>query len=451
MPKKTYDDDLFKESTMSFGEHLAELQVCLFKAVLGLAVGFGIGLAVGNQVVQFIESPLKTALQNYFRDKAIAAIKQEHNGELPPNVDDLINNHGLMPEPVLVEPHAMVEAINQQFPGAIQSSGLPDFQFMGDDLLPEDAKNFVVALQKAAASGEPSTGAHLWKMLPAELRESLDKNASEKALSTEQRTDLIAAMNTWLQKRDFYQPADFPDVELSADVSKLFEDRSKLASNDVRRLNWLVLSRKFSEIRSPHRQLTSVILWREMKNDPRVTIKTLNAQEGFMIWIKASLITGIVIASPWIFFQIWSFVAAGLYPLEKHYVYVLLPFSIALFLSGSALAFFIVFKPVLKFLLGFNEWLGIDPDPRISEWLSFVLWLPLGFGLSFQLPLLMLFVERIGILSVRFLIEMADRGAGDLYSVDGAVPVAGPLQHAANGRAVDRAVFRRRAAVHACR
>ncbi len=69
-------------------------------------------------------------------------------------------------------------------------------------------------------------------------------------------------------------------------------------------------------------------------------------------------------------------------------------------MSGAALAFFCVFKPVLKFLFFFNQVMGIDPDPRISEWLSFVLILPLGFGISFQLPLVMLFLERIGIFDV---------------------------------------------------
>jgi sec-independent protein translocase protein TatC len=49
----------------------------------------------------------------------------------------------------------------------------------------------------------------------------------------------------------------------------------------------------------------------------------------------------------------------------------------------------------------FNDWLGIDPRPRINEWLGFVLILPIGFGISFQLPLVMLFLERIGIFTVQ--------------------------------------------------
>ena len=81
-------------------------------------------------------------------------------------------------------------------------------------------------------------------------------------------------------------------------------------------------------------------------------------------------------------------------------MHIFLPFSMGLFLAGAALAFFVVFRFVLAFLFSFYDWMGIDPDPRISDWLTFVLILPLGFGISFQLPLVMLFLERIGIFTV---------------------------------------------------
>jgi sec-independent protein translocase protein TatC len=77
-----------------------------------------------------------------------------------------------------------------------------------------------------------------------------------------------------------------------------------------------------------------------------------------------------------------------------------LPFSLGLLLAGAALAFFGVMKPVLGFLFTLNRAMEIDPDPRISEWMGFVMFLPLGFGISFQLPLVMLLLNRIGIFSV---------------------------------------------------
>jgi sec-independent protein translocase protein TatC len=147
--------------------------------------------------------------------------------------------------------------------------------------------------------------------------------------------------------------------------------------------------------------MVKVRLWRAAKE--RIT--ALSPQEGFMIWMKAAFVSGIILASPYMFYQIWIFVAAGLYPHEKHFVHLFLPFSILLFIAGAALAFFFAFGPVLKFLFGFNRLMNIDPDLRISEVISFVLVLPLGFGIAFQLPLVMLFLNRIGILSVPTYLE----------------------------------------------
>lgn len=134
-------------------------------------------------------------------------------------------------------------------------------------------------------------------------------------------------------------------------------------------------------------------------------LTSLSAQEAFMIWLKAGFITGLILASPFIFYFIWDFVASGLYPHERSYVYVYLPFSLGLFFLGASMAFFMVFDPVLDFLLSFNRGMNIDPDPRISEWIGFVLFLPLGFGIAFQLPLVMLFVNRLGIISVEAYVE----------------------------------------------
>ncbi len=137
------------------------------------------------------------------------------------------------------------------------------------------------------------------------------------------------------------------------------------------------------------------------EDDPRLNTIALNMQEPFLVWIKAALVLGIVVASPFVFFFIWEFVAAGLYPHERRYVHVFLPFSLGLFLFGAGLAFFVVFQFVLHFLLAFYGWMGINPAPRITEWVNFVLILPVGFGIGFQLPLVMLFLERIGIFSVK--------------------------------------------------
>lgn len=125
-------------------------------------------------------------------------------------------------------------------------------------------------------------------------------------------------------------------------------------------------------------------------------LTTLSVQEAFVVYFKVSLLCGVVLASPWLFYQVWSFVAAGLYPHERAYVYKFLAPSIFLFLTGVLLCQFIVLPGAVKALIAFNNWIELDPDLRLNEWLGFALILPLVFGVSFQTPLVMFFLNRIG-------------------------------------------------------
>ncbi len=145
--------------------------------------------------------------------------------------------------------------------------------------------------------------------------------------------------------------------------------------------------------------LVPLIVYERVKDDPRRIIGT-GVTQGFTVYIKAALVLGLIIASPAVFYFIWLFVAAGLYPHEKHYVYIFLPFSLGLFLAGAAIAFFGAIHFVLEFLFLFYRVLDIAPYPVINDWMSFILILPLGFGVSFQLPLVMLFLERIGVFTI---------------------------------------------------
>jgi len=131
--------------------------------------------------------------------------------------------------------------------------------------------------------------------------------------------------------------------------------------------------------------------------DRILTPITHTVEEAFMIYLKVSFVTGFVLASPWVIYQLWLFVAAGLYPHERKYVYKYLPISVFLFLFGVLFCFFIVFPFVLDFLLSFNRMLGVTPQIRLTYWISFAITLPVMFGLSFQLPIVMLFLEKINL------------------------------------------------------
>jgi sec-independent protein translocase protein TatC len=132
-------------------------------------------------------------------------------------------------------------------------------------------------------------------------------------------------------------------------------------------------------------------------SNPLVSLAPL---ETITIYFMICMVSGLVLTSPFVFYQIWAFIAAGLYRHERHYVKKFLPFSLGLFLSGVFLCFWGVLPVTLGFLLQFNVWLGIEPTMRITDWMSFATILPLVFGICFQTPLVMLFLERVGILTV---------------------------------------------------
>lgn len=127
------------------------------------------------------------------------------------------------------------------------------------------------------------------------------------------------------------------------------------------------------------------------------TLTALSATEAFVVWMMVSLVLGLIIASPMILYELWAFVAAGLYPHEKKYVYYLLPSSIGLFFAGVLMCQFFVMPAALEALFSFNAWLEIDPDLRLKEWLGFAIMMPLITGICFQTPLVMLFLGKVGI------------------------------------------------------
>ena len=120
-----------------------------------------------------------------------------------------------------------------------------------------------------------------------------------------------------------------------------------------------------------------------------------------MTWLKVSFVGGLVLSSPWVFYQMWLFVAAGLYPHERKYIHIYLPMSSGLFLGGAAFCFYCVFPFVLGFLLQFSDDMKLQTQIRIADWIDFAIMLPVMFGISFQLPLVMLFLERLSIFEIK--------------------------------------------------
>lgn len=136
-----------------------------------------------------------------------------------------------------------------------------------------------------------------------------------------------------------------------------------------------------------------------MGNQARMQV--LGPAEGFISYMNISLVTGVIIASPWIFYQLWMFVAAGLYPHEKRYVYLAVPFSAALFITGALFFIFVIAPITLKMLVLFNKQvLDVDSNFTFQKYISLITVMMLVFGLTFQTPVVVFFLNKIGILSL---------------------------------------------------
>ncbi len=132
-------------------------------------------------------------------------------------------------------------------------------------------------------------------------------------------------------------------------------------------------------------------------------LKSLAPAEAFLAYMKVSLISGLILTAPWVFYQIWAFVAAGLYVHERKYVYRAIPFSAALFIVGALFFLFVIARYTLIFFLSFGDVVGIASNWTVQRYISFITILMLVFGIAFQTPIAVLILVRTGLVSLQAL------------------------------------------------
>jgi sec-independent protein translocase protein TatC len=122
--------------------------------------------------------------------------------------------------------------------------------------------------------------------------------------------------------------------------------------------------------------------------------------DAFIGYMKISLISGLIVSSPWVFYHLWMFVAAGLYTNERRYVRIAVPFSTSLFVIGALFFLFVVAPISLKFFLGFGHYIGVSSTWTFQKYVSFVTMLMLVFGAGFQTPIAIFVLNRTGLVSI---------------------------------------------------
>ena len=411
MSNRQRNEDLFEDTRMSFGQHIEELRKCLVRALYGLAIACIIGFMYADSIVSYLQRPLETAIREYDLNRAKAELI-EKTGYADPELDVHIEKSQLAPRTILVSNEQLVATAqnNPELAKQVELSGLEVVNNSGVKIAKflhqpqshkvEDTRKKLKAIAAQLNDEEKSTIASL---------------ASKSKLTEDDDLQIQQMLSRITSETRLYEHSAFDDLteeEKQGWLTRMFSSgeiktlpiiKKKLVEAELRdellerKLNRKLISLVFpNELSAPRANLVPLEIWEPIK----VETQSLTPHEPFMIWMKAGFFAALVISSPWILYQLWTFVWAGLYPHEKRYVHWYLPISVVLFFAGVSLAFFFVLTPVLNFLFNFNASMGIAPQLRINYWLSFVMYLPIGFGVAFQLPLVMLVLNRLGIFEI---------------------------------------------------
>jgi sec-independent protein translocase protein TatC len=138
--------------------------------------------------------------------------------------------------------------------------------------------------------------------------------------------------------------------------------------------------------------------------DPKLELIFTTPTEALMMYMKMSFFVGIFLAAPFLLYQVWAFIAPGLYAHEKGYAIPFVLFGTIFFIAGAAFGHYVLFPIALSFLGGFG---GADIKflPRVTEYYDFYSWFLLSLGIVFQVPVVIFVLARIGLVTAGFLLR----------------------------------------------
>jgi sec-independent protein translocase protein TatC len=143
-----------------------------------------------------------------------------------------------------------------------------------------------------------------------------------------------------------------------------------------------------------------VILYLQQTDEAKeLTMNAFRLTDPIKIYFQFAFVIAFILTAPVLLYQIWAFVSPGLYEKERKVTLSYIPLSIFLFLAGVSFAYFVLFPFVVHFMQNLAERLGIHQVIGINEYFTFLLQLVLPFGIVFQLPVVVMFLTRLGLIT----------------------------------------------------
>ena len=136
------------------------------------------------------------------------------------------------------------------------------------------------------------------------------------------------------------------------------------------------------------------------------TLKLISPMDSFQImWMKVPILFAVFLSSPWVLYQVWAFIAPGLYKKERRMAVPFVLSSAGLFILGGFFAYFVAFRFGLEFLLGLGIGKGIDPAVNVTEYFDLFVDVMLGVGAVFEIPILVFLLTLIHVVKPAFLVK----------------------------------------------
>lgn len=165
---------------------------------------------------------------------------------------------------------------------------------------------------------------------------------------------------------------------------------------------------------------------KSLELSPSLTL--LKYPESFLAYFKVTIIAALILTLPFALWQLWKFVGAGLYQHEKKYMLVYMPVSLVLFILGILFGYYYLIPMTLKFFANYGNNSYLDLMLTLNGYLSLFLMFTLLVGLSFELPLVMLFFSALGIVSPRFYLAKLKIAIVVIFIIAAVItPTTGPV------------------------
>lgn len=137
-----------------------------------------------------------------------------------------------------------------------------------------------------------------------------------------------------------------------------------------------------------------------------ITMNAFRVTDPFKVFLQMTFVLAFILTSPVILYQLWAFISPGLLEKERKATLSYIPVSVFLFLAGVFFSYFILFPFVIRFMLGLSSNMEIQTTIGINEYFQFLFQITVPFGVLFQLPVVILFLTRLGIVTPMFLVQI---------------------------------------------